>query len=669
MMMMMNPNDESTLTSASGNTPVPADNDDTENISKLLKFTPIICGFEGDNMMSDSFAQDYHTELTGSISDSNTSVVDDASGCLVVPDEVTCHDDNSVSDKSFEGVSSPPKACRRRRPSSTSCSPTEDDDDGSDVSSEQQQQNKSQPGEEQALDEESKENSNASAGTSSEQQQNAEFVSLRITYLIVTLVIMLADGLQGTHLYVLYEGYGFSVASLYCLGFVTGAFASPITGPLVDKLGRKRSAILYCVLEIGINMLEQYQWLPGLVVSRMIGGITTNLLSTVFDAWLDTEYRRRGLAKEGYEIIMRDSVIVSNLAAIGSGYLAHMLAERYGPVGPFEGAVTFTTVALVVVMFVWTENYGCGEHQQMKGMGEYLEDAVKAFKKDKRILRVGIIQGLTCASIQIFIFLWSPALRHFAKSAPEGTLGIDAAGEPAYGLIFGAFMAAGVVGGLAAPSVRRLATRLLSPLEGGGGASTVTVEVEGDGEETVRPMAVELLSATCYILSALLLLAPCLLPGEGTRSFSICLGAFLVYEFMVGLYLPCEGVIRSIYFPAEGRASIMTLPRIIVNCSVSLGVVLTTFVTMRSAFFSVVFLMFVSAGLQLSLVSTKQIRTLQRRMSWSPSALQAPSQAHAKMSDQKQRAQKYMQTDSSSLSSFSSGTGDVEPADAKVKCQ
>ena len=323
-------------------------------------------------------------------------------------------------------------------------------------------------------------------------------------------------------------------------------------------------------------MLEQYQWLPGLIISRMVGGITTNLLSTVFDAWLDTEYRRRGLAKEGYEIIMRDSVIVSNLAAIGSGYLAHVLAERFGPVGPFEGAVTFTTIALIVVMFVWTENYGCGEDQKMKAMSEFLGDALTAFKRDKRILRVGIIQGMTCASIQIFIFLWSPALRHFAKSAPVGTLGLDHAGEPAYGLIFGAFMAAGVLGGLAAPSVRRLATNLLSPLTG---SDFVTVEVEGEDKEKVRPMAVELLSATCYILAALLLLAPCLLPGEGTHSFSVCLGAFLIYEFMVGLYLPCEGVIRSIYFPAEGRASIMTLPRIIVNCGVAIGVLLTNLIT------------------------------------------------------------------------------------------
>lgn len=357
--------------------------------------------------------------------------------------------------------------------------------------------------------------------------------------------------------------------------------ASPITGALVDKFGRKKSAILYCILEIAINRLEQYPMLAGLIFSRMVGGVTTNLLSTVFDTWLDTEYRRRGIRKEGgYEIIMRDSVIVSNLAAIGSGYLAHVLAETYGPKGPFEGAVVCTSMALIVILFLWTENYGCGEHQ-VKEMKDFVKDAVTAFKSDNKVLRLGIIQGLTCASIQIFIFLWSPALRHFALSAPKGSMGLDSSGEPAYGLIFGAFMAAGVVGGLTAPWVRRLATYSMLRLKNTTTSATEASQLGRDGEQTNddRPMAVEALSTVCYLASAILLLLPCLLDGEGENSFSICLVAFLIYEYIVGLYLPCEGVLRSIYFPAEGRCSILILPRIIVNCSVSVGVVLTNYMT------------------------------------------------------------------------------------------
>jgi len=354
---------------------------------------------------------------------------------------------------------------------------------------------------------------------------------------------------------------------------VTGAVTSPITGAMVDKIGRKKSALLYCALEIFINRLEQYPNIVGLIASRMIGGITTNLLSSVFETWVDTEYRRRGFDHEKYEIVMRDSVVASNLAAIASGYLAHVLAERFGAIGPFEGAVACTAVALAIVMAVWTENYG-SESPEIKSASSYLKEAVHTFKKDSRVLRVGIIQGLTMGSLQIFVFLWSPALRNLSQHAAEGLLGLDSQGEPAYGLIFGAFMAAGVVGGFIAPYVRKATTLLLTPLAK---SCTATVTIEGEGE--IRPMAVEFLAAFCYLMCAGLLLTPSIVSSDGALSFTISLGAFMMYEFMIGIYTPCEGVIRSIYIPSDARCSMMTLPRIIVNVAVSLGVISTKFVS------------------------------------------------------------------------------------------
>ncbi|OEU20600.1 putative major facilitator superfamily transporter, partial [Fragilariopsis cylindrus CCMP1102] len=345
------------------------------------------------------------------------------------------------------------------------------------------------------------------------------FLTFRLSYLFVTLVVMLADGLQGTHLYVLYEGYGFSVASLYCLGFITGAFTAPITGPLIDRFGRKKSALLYCALEVGINMLEQFPFLSGLIVSRIVGGITTNLLSTVFEAWLDTEYRNRGFAKEEYETLMRDSVVVSNLAAIASGYLAHTLAESFGNTGPFQGAVTCTAVAFVVILVLWSENYGKRLGQQDGEVDEnkskspiaQLKETVTFIKSDSRILRVCITQGLTLGSLHIFIFLWSPLLKEFSAGCT-------------YGLIFGAYMAAGVLGGLCSSGVRKIVTKILSPLT------------------------------------------------KGSYTFSVALFSFIAYEFSVGIYSPCEGVMRSIYIPPESRGSIMTVPSIIVNVAVAIAV-------------------------------------------------------------------------------------------------
>ena len=207
MMAMINPNDESTLTSASGNTPVPAENTCTKDASApahydgdmgLTKFPAAIYADDTDNMMSESFAQEqsYHTELTGSISDSNASreeasATDDDEGaaCLVVPEEVTCHDDNlSFSDdKSVDGSS--PVKCRRN-----SLDPV------SPLSMNRTSQQKHQEQEEEetiAEDDQQKTTNLLTSNTDSQNEKHSEFLSLRITYLIVTLVIMLADGLQG----------------------------------------------------------------------------------------------------------------------------------------------------------------------------------------------------------------------------------------------------------------------------------------------------------------------------------------------------------------------------------------------------------------------------------------------------------------------------------------
>jgi len=431
------------------------------------------------------------------------------------------------------------------------------------------------------------------------------FSAFRLNYLIVHIAIMLADGLQGTHLYVLYEGYGYSVASLYCLGFVSGAITSPFIGPLVDKIGRKRSAMLYCLLEMGINLLEQYPIFAGLIVSRVVGGITTNLLFSVFESWLLTEHRKRGFPEEKLEVILRDSVIVSNLAAIGSGYIAHYLASKLGPVGPFEGAVFCTGLALLLVAFMWKENYGSCSSKAMSFRG-HMAGAFKTIFNDSKILRIGITQGLTEGTLQTFVFLWSPALRNFAKNAPSDSIGLDEFGEPAYGLIFGAFMTCGVFGGLVSPIFRRGVTWLTSHKKED---EKDVVEIEGEGQ--VRPAAVELLASLCYFVCAILLLTPYLLKDSNSDyAFSMSLLSFLVYEFFVGLYMPIEGVVRSIYMPNESICSLMTMLRVIVNVSVAIGVISTNYVTFSTAYLATSVMMIIAALVQMSLVSQKEYHAL-----------------------------------------------------------
>jgi len=435
--------------------------------------------------------------------------------------------------------------------------------------------------------------------------QGWSFTKFRTYYLIVHTAIMLADGLQGTHLYVLYEGYGYSVAALYSLGFISGAFTSPFIGPFVDRIGRRKAAMLYCILEIIINLMEQVPLLTGLILSRVIGGVTTNLLRSVFESWLVTEHRKRGFAEEKLELILRDSTIASNSAAIFSGYIAHKLASMFGPVGPFKGAVTFTVVAFLLVGKLWSENFG-NESDKVTTCRGHMVGAFHTIFDDTKILRIGLIQGFTEGSLQTFVYLWSPALQKFSVHSPLTVMGLDVDGEPVYGLIFCAFMACGVMGSLVEPSARKLLSRLRKPLKEENERTNI-FDSKGNNEKR-DGTDVGLLCAFCYFSSSILLLTPCLVDNESPYFFSICLGAFLIYEFMVGLYMPCEGVIRSIFMPNESICSLMTMLRVIVNLTVAVGVISTNFVSLTSAFSALSVMMLAATCLQLSLIPTKELR-------------------------------------------------------------
>jgi len=125
-----------------------------------------------------------------------------------------------------------------------------------------------------------------------------EFNKFRWSYLSVYLVIMLADWMQGTHMYTLYLSYNVNISALFLTGFLSGAIFAPFLGSLVDKFGRKRSCIVYCVLEVIINWLEHYNSFGLLLLGRVLGGVSTNLLFSAFESWMTTEHRKKGFPEE-----------------------------------------------------------------------------------------------------------------------------------------------------------------------------------------------------------------------------------------------------------------------------------------------------------------------------------------------------------------------------------
>jgi MFS family permease len=142
------------------------------------------------------------------------------------------------------------------------------------------------------------ENPQSALKSSDNKSLHSDFDKFKHSYLSVYLVIMLADWMQGTHMYTLYLSYNVNISALFLTGFLSGAIFAPFLGSLVDKFGRKRSCLVYCVLEIIINWLEHYSDFRTLLLGRVLGGISTNLLFSAFESWMATEHRKRGFPEE-----------------------------------------------------------------------------------------------------------------------------------------------------------------------------------------------------------------------------------------------------------------------------------------------------------------------------------------------------------------------------------
>eukprot|EP00957_Ditylum_brightwellii_P113508 8654825-Ditylum_brightwellii.AAC.1 len=131
-----------------------------------------------------------------------------------------------------------------------------------------------------------------------------------------------------------------------------------------------------------------------------------------------------------------------------------------------------------------------------------------------------------------------------------------------------------------------------------------------------KPEAVEFLASLSYIICALLLATPLLVDENNPYAFTITLGSFFLYECMIGLYMPCEGVLRSMYMPNESICSLMTMLRVIVNVAVALGVISTNYVSFSTAFAACSGSLVVAAILQLSLVERDEWVNLARVFGW-----------------------------------------------------
>jgi MFS family permease len=355
---------------------------------------------------------------------------------------------------------------------------------------------------------------------------------------------------------------------------LSGAIFAPFLGSFVDKFGRKRSCIVYCVLEIIINTLEHYDNFTILLFGRVLGGISTNLLFSAFESWMTTEHRRKGFPDQWLASTYSQCSIGNGAMAIMAGLVAQVLEDYLGHIGPFQGAVALTVLALVLVMR-WEENYGeenAGDHKTSTLTHQFFE-GWRTTISDSRIWRIGLTQALSEGAMYTFVFMWVPVL-----------LKMDPVDGLPTGCVFSALMMAITIGGLLFPPLQAVISSFVS-----------------------KESSAEVCASFVYLLASVSMAIPVMCVSSSSsdgKCFEFVLASFLVVEFCVGLFMPVAGTLRSKYVPDAMQGAILNIFRLPLNAIVVSGTYATDIFETSVVFQMVSASFFAAALLQATMITS-----------------------------------------------------------------
>lgn len=371
----------------------------------------------------------------------------------------------------------------------------------------------------------------------------AQFAALQRNYMLVFLTMMAADWLQGPYVYALYEHYGFSqvrprfvsipalarsrlltttpspspkveIGYLFIAGFVSSLLFGTIVGSAADRYGRKALCSFFGVLYSACCLtkhMNNYDWL---IFGRMLGGVSTSILLSSFEAWIVHEHRAHAFPEHWLALTFSQCTFGNGVVAIVSGILASVVRDAFGPVAPFDAALVLLVIGTASIAMTWPENHGDARVSVKDAMAR----AVSTIRGDGKVFLLGVIQSSFEGGMHIFVFMWTPALE------------TTSATEVRHGWVFASFMMGVLIG------------------------STLFDLLLAFG------FRVERFSTLVFGIAAMALAVPTFSFNHDYR-----LAAFVVFEVCCGVFWPSLAVMRSHYIPCNVRASVMNLFRMPLN--------------------------------------------------------------------------------------------------------
>ena len=348
----------------------------------------------------------------------------------------------------------------------------------------------------------------------------SEFKAFQRNYLLVFLVMMFADWLQGPYTYALYAYYGYNIQQigvLFSIGYGTSLLAGIFIGAVTDKLGRKRMCLFFAVA-YGISCLVKHSPDFGfLMVGRILGGTATSILFSAFESWMVSQHHAKHYANSLLASTFSKATFGNGIAAILAGAGAGAVHDSFGPVAPFDFSFVMLMIGGGIIAFTWEENFG----DQTISISAGMRNSISVVYTDRKVLYLGVAQSMFESSMYIWVFMWTPALE-------------EASSEPIHhGLIFATFMVAVLIG------------------------STIFDNIEAAKRNIASDAVIMLTFAVVCMLTPVI-----------ADSYFLRLAAFCGFEAACGLLWPFFGTQRGQIVPENVRATVMNIFRIPLNAVV-----------------------------------------------------------------------------------------------------
>ena len=147
------------------------------------------------------------------------------------------------------------------------------------------------------------------------------------------------------------------IPTLFTTGFLSGAVSGYFVGALADRSGRRAACLFFCVAyAFSCAATIASPSLPLLFAGRVLGGMGTSLLFSVFDSWMVTDFHSRHLEKKGLNLSRTFGTMstLNSIVAIVSGVFSEWLVKSWGTrKAPFAVSIGLLGLAWVVIYSQW----------------------------------------------------------------------------------------------------------------------------------------------------------------------------------------------------------------------------------------------------------------------------------------------------------------------------